>query len=276
MSGHTRDAGLAARWLTLLVFTASRHWPFKSFMRRYAILTAFNFCIKIYPFENLGEAHAMQFVAQHTSIPVPKVHCAFTHKGSTFIVMERIKGHQVRQGWQERSDESRKKILEQLRQMVLELRSVPAPQGTSISNVDGGPFFDPRLPDKNYWGPYATKRAFHNALVNDVDIDGANLSGLPEDIAQLLRFYQQYGQESQELVFTHGDLSSLNILVRGDAVVGIIDWETSGWLPASWEHVCAKNVNPYNLFWSEEVDHFITPMVRELEMDRIRLNHFAF
>jgi aminoglycoside phosphotransferase (APT) family kinase protein len=26
-------------------------------------------------------------------------------------------------------------------------------------------------------------------------------------------------------VFTHGDLSSLNILVRGDVIVGIIDWE---------------------------------------------------
>lgn len=29
------------------------------------------------------------------------------------------------------------------------------------------------------------------------------------------------------LVFTHGDLSSLNILACGDKVVGIVDWETA-------------------------------------------------
>jgi len=33
-------------------------------------------------------------------------------------------------------------------------------------------------------------------------------------------------------VFTHGDLSSLNVLVRGDQIVGIIDWETAGWYPS--------------------------------------------
>lgn len=32
-------------------------------------------------------------------------------------------------------------------------------------------------------------------------------------------------------VFRHGDLSSLNILGRGDDVVGLVDWETAGWYP---------------------------------------------
>ncbi|KAK6840103.1 hypothetical protein PG987_005969 [Apiospora arundinis] len=40
-------------------------------------------------------------------------------------------------------------------------------------------------------------------------------------------------------VFTHGDLNPSNIFVRGDEVVGIIDWETAGWYPDYWEYTSA-------------------------------------
>jgi hypothetical protein len=36
-------------------------------------------------------------------------------------------------------------------------------------------------------------------------------------------------------VLTHGDLSSFNILLRDDEVVGIIDWEITGWSPYYWD-----------------------------------------
>ncbi|KND93106.1 hypothetical protein TOPH_02253 [Tolypocladium ophioglossoides CBS 100239] len=47
--------------------------------------------------------------------------------------------------------------------------------------------------------------------------------------------------------------------MRGDDVVGIIDWETAAWFPCYWEYVCAWNVNPQNRFWQQEVDKFLTP-----------------
>lgn len=282
----TKDAGLLARWLTLLVCRANRHWPLKRQSRRVGIPTFFNLCIKVYPFPNIAEAHAMQFVAKHTSIPVPKVHCAFIHKRVTYIVMDRIEGHQARYRWPERSPESKMKILEQLRRIVAELRSIPPSKGPmKIGNVDGGPLIDPRLPsngniENGGIGPFATKRAFHDALVFNANHDGGDLSNLSADLGELLRFYRRDGVDEPirdgDLVFTHGDLSSLNILVRGDEVVGIVDWETAGWFPAYWEYVCAKHVNPYNTFWKDEVDHFITPMPLELEMDTIRLNHFEY
>jgi aminoglycoside phosphotransferase (APT) family kinase protein len=52
----------------------------------------------------------MHFIAQHTSIPVPKVHCAFTHCDTTYIVMEHINGEMIARGWVFRSDESKIKI----------------------------------------------------------------------------------------------------------------------------------------------------------------------
>lgn len=48
---------------------------------------------------HLSEASTMRFVLQHTSIPVPKVLCAFTHSGRTYIVIERIKGDIISNGW---------------------------------------------------------------------------------------------------------------------------------------------------------------------------------
>lgn len=39
--------------------------------------------------------------------------------------------------------------------------------------------------------------------------------------------------------FTHGDLASLNIMVRNGNITGIIDWDTRGCFPAWWEYTAA-------------------------------------
>jgi hypothetical protein len=86
-------------------------------------------CIKFGPLRHLPEASAMRFIAQHSSIPVPKVHCAFTRKGWTYIAMEKTHSEMLGKGWGERSDDSKAKILQQLKRMVDEMRNIPPPQG---------------------------------------------------------------------------------------------------------------------------------------------------
>lgn len=85
----------------------------------------------------------MQFIAQHTAIPVPKVICVFKHGGKTYIFRERIEGNMVGKGWPNRSDESKTNSVEK---MIQELRSLPPPPGTAIGNVDCGLIYDGRLP----------------------------------------------------------------------------------------------------------------------------------
>ena len=46
---------------------------------------------------------------------------------------------------------------------------------------------------------------------------------------------------SDELVFTHGDLAGRNILVKDGKLVGLIDWELSGWYPRYSEPVRAAD-----------------------------------
>ena len=228
-------------------------------------------CIKSTYLTDIAEANAMEFVRQNSSIPVPRVYHAFERKGRVYIVMQRINGTYAAGQWYYRPEESKQKVLQQLKTMVEDLRSLQAPQGAGVANIDGGPIYDPRLPWKNQWGPFSCVSEFHQALVDNQDI-AAVRDNAYRDLQELALFYRQPWPHT---VFTHGDLSSLNILCRGDEVVGIVDWETAGWLPPYWEYVTAWNVNPQNEFWQAEVDKFLTPWAHAREMDAVRRKYFG-
>nr|POE56790.1 hypothetical protein CFP56_33762 [Quercus suber] len=213
----------------------------------------------------------MEFVGQHTHVPVPKVHMAFEHMNRVYIVMERLRGTSLSRGWHTRSAKSKAEILRQLKMMVEEWRTLSSPEKQGVANVDGGPIFDPRLPKESFWGPFSSIHKFHQSLrngVGDEHMVGQPLPGLHE----LISFHNQ---PWPALVFTHGDLSSLNILCKDDEVVGIVDWETAGWFPAYWEYVTAWNVNPRNQFWQQEVENFLSPWPLALEMEGIRRKYFG-
>lgn len=226
------------------------------------------FCVKYGELVQLSEASTLRFISQNTSIPVPKVYCAFEHAGINYIVMERIQGHIIGRGWVDRSEESKAKLLSQLSKMVYEMRSLPCPEGTKIASIEGGPLYDSRVPGQNLcFGPFETLQDFHRYLRMDMECD-------EQSHPDARQFIEQYNR-TWPLVFTHGDLSSLNIMVRGDEIVGIVDWETAGWYPSYWEYTTASQVNPQNSFWIHEIDKFLEPMPDELAMERTRWELFG-
>ncbi|KAL6703514.1 hypothetical protein ACN47E_009612 [Coniothyrium glycines] len=260
------DATPIQRCLTLLAIKL-----LKRFRKRHGtvLFLSKKICVKYGSSVNLREASSLQFVAKHTSVPVPRVYCAFAHSNRTYIVMERIHGDPVGSGWLKRSEQSRVKILDQLRDMVGEMRRIKPPTGIGVAHVDGGPLYDPRiLGTSNHFGPFKTNQDFHRHLRGGVEAHPLHNPQISELISQQDRF-------QSAPVFTHGDLSSLNVLASGDEVVGIIDWETAGWYPSYWEYTTAWNVNPQNQFWRDEVDSFLHPMHKELEMEKIRLKYFG-
>lgn len=211
----------------------------------------------------------MQFVAKHTSVPVPRVYCAFANHNRAYIVMERIHGEPVGAGWFKRSEESRTEILNQLKNMVEEMRRITPPEGIGVAHVDGGPLYDLRLPGtSNHFGPFRTMQDFHRHL-------RGGLKAHPDHKPEISELISQQDNVRSPPVFTHGDLSSLNVLASGDEVVGIVDWETAGWYPSYWEYTTAWNVNPQNQFWQKEVDKFLQPVPKELKMEQIRLEYFG-
>lgn len=182
-----------------------------------------NFCIKIGNTPILSEANTMRFIASHTSIPVPKVYCAFTHRGSHYILMERILGETVASRWRMLSDTSKLSIFAQLKQMIQELRSVPGPTD-GVSSTSGGPIHDCRI-QQSSWGPFRTITDFYLSLRNNTmyelfEIPNSLSSVAISDLKRLITFHES---AQRALVLTYGDPSSFNILIRGDKVVAIID-----------------------------------------------------
>lgn len=229
-------------------------------------------CIKHGHLVQVSEAFTMQFIASHTSIPVPKVYCAFVHKGCTYIMMERVGGEMLAKGWYSRPGDSRERIFAQLKKMVNEMRALPAPC-PSVANMLGGPLYDPRFPGASLTiGPFQTVHDFHLFLRNGM------LEPPPDGRHPEIHDMMQLQDQPWPMpVFTHGDLSSFNILVQGDHVVGIIDWETAGWYPTYWEYSMAWwQAHPYNEFWRNVTERFLdTPMAEELDMERTRLRYFG-
>ncbi|KAF2132114.1 kinase-like protein [Dothidotthia symphoricarpi CBS 119687] len=257
--------------LQILVLTvtklATQRFISKLFTRSSGTILYLNFCIKFGDSVTLQEADTLQFIARHTSVPVPKVYHAFIHHGRTYILMERIRGETIAKRWRSLSATSKSLIFSHLKRMVEELRSIPC-QADGVSNVDGGPIHDYRLPQTSSWGPFDTVSDFHLALRNNVTLNPAVIS----DVKQLVTFHESVVRPP---VLTHGDLSSLNILIRDDTVVGIIDWDTAGWMPYYWEYTTAWHANPQNQFWQNEVCNFLDPQEEELSMEKVRRTYFG-
>ncbi|TKA64550.1 hypothetical protein B0A49_09936 [Cryomyces minteri] len=230
-------------------------------------------------FVNLSEAASLEFIRRHTSAPVPKVYCAFERHGQTYIVMERIKGHKLADGWSERSEKSRTCILAQLRRILEEIRSIPSTHGSAVASVDGGSLYDMRLPGLGLgypkqtplrFGPFDDIPAFHRWLRRPASTVADHFG--PE-VNELINLHEQTDWGSP--VFTHGDMTSLNVLVQGDSVVGIVDWETAGWYPSYWEFTTASQVTFRNGLLAQYIDSFLEPRWDELRMERIRLKYFG-
>lgn len=227
-----------------------------------------NLCVKYGRRIDLIEAQTMVFVARHTTIPVPTVHLAFVHKGSTYILMERIHGQPVGKNWVQRSPASKLTVLENLKELVLQMRSLHT-NNSLISSVNGGSLYDPRMPSSSgRFGPFKSVQEFHSYLRNGIQAH----SNHDADITNLITLHVQ---DWKAPTFTHGDLSSLNILVRGNDVVGIIDWETAGWYPSYWEYTTACQVNPQNSFWRAEIEEFLEAIPDALAMEHLRQKYFG-
>ncbi|KAK8102974.1 hypothetical protein PG984_016120 [Apiospora sp. TS-2023a] len=187
----------------------------------------------------------MKFVAENTSgVPVPKVHCAFVHKNRAYIAMERIQGESLPRAWRrlESDPAALAKIFEQLRRILQELRSLEPPTDAGVQSCTG----DPSEGKPENW---------HED---------------EQDWQDLIEMAALQEGPWPAPVFTHGDLNPSNIFVRGDEVVGIIDWETAGWYPIYWEYTSAWTVSINNEGWQNTLDQFLEPHPEALKMERTR------
>lgn len=75
----------------------------------------FGIVVKTSPLTRLIEANTIEFVRENTTLPVPRVYCAFTRKKATYIVMRKMKGQWIGKDWDRRSQASKAELLAHLK-----------------------------------------------------------------------------------------------------------------------------------------------------------------
>lgn len=220
---------------------------------------------------HLTEGATLKYLAENTSIPVPKVHCSFLHKGKAYIVMERVQGQELSTALKTMSPESLSDIFLQLRSMVHELRAL-VPPGTGIESCIGGSLYDSRIHrGSTRFGPFKTIAEFHSWLRKDFTHQNLRNRVLDQDTEDLEDMMRRQDGPWPPPVFTHGDLNPFNILVQDGRVVSIVDWEFAGWYPNYWEYTSAWFGNVTRTDWQAMLEHFLDmPDAQVLKMEEVR------
>ncbi|KAH9885940.1 protein kinase-like domain-containing protein [Xylariomycetidae sp. FL2044] len=227
--------------------------------------------VKMGPFVHLTEAVTMRYVAANTSVPVPHVHCAFVHKGLAYIVMQRVQGITLAKALSTYSQTDLESIFAQLRHMIDDLRSITPPSDTTVASCVGGSLRDSRIPrHEPRFGPFKTIQDFHLWLRDGLRPEDHPTHERNQDWQDFEEMVARQDGPWPAPVFTHGDLNPSNIIVRGDRVVAIIDWEFSGWYPHYWEYTSAWYGNRLRQQYQGMLTQFLDPYPDELKMEVTR------
>lgn len=194
--------------------------------------------LKIGTIIRMTEATTMRYLAEHTSIPVPSVIDAWhLDGGGAAILMEWIDCAGTFESLQTSlTPQSKAQIAEQVRGYIEELRTLEQPPEMKgyIGPIDGAELWDGRVKQAPC-APFPSETAFNKFRLAELDILRFDPS-TNERITQL----ENRLRGDHRIVFTHGDLNSRNILLdKQHNVVGLLDWEMSGWMPEYWEYVKA-------------------------------------
>ncbi|KAI9745861.1 MAG: hypothetical protein M1818_000542 [Claussenomyces sp. TS43310] len=227
----------------------------------------------------LSEGKIIQFLAEHTKIPVPKILALYTTKvprindpGSlltiNYIVMKFIPGPTLAALWPNLNTDQKGQIANVLRSHCDELRSIPAPNPLLLGNIEGGP-----LEDGLFWsskgdpmitGPFESEEAFNAGVCRRlVEIADEHYAHVNEKFLRVLG-------TGHRTVLTHADLQRKNIMadVDADGKIGkitIIDWEMSGWYPEYWEYGNAM-LPDWVDDWVDYVEQFLDPYYVEIQI----------
>ncbi|OAL45920.1 phosphotransferase enzyme family protein [Pyrenochaeta sp. DS3sAY3a] len=213
---------------------------------------------------SLIEAKNMLYVAENTSIPVPKLFAAYTYGPldrdlddfgtlyDTYLFMEFIEGDDKDLGksWAKCSSTEKQLISADLKKHITEFRSLPPPG--YIGSVHGGPVTDLMLKwSTTCRGPFKSEADF-NATIIDTFI--AKSKG---QVGPFVR--GMVNAHEHEIVFTHGDLRPDNIIIKDGRVAAIIDWEMAGWYPEYWEFAKAFFIESFTDDWGSHLLGVLTP-----------------
>ncbi|CAO2655905.1 Nn.00g047080.m01.CDS01 [Neocucurbitaria sp. VM-36] len=183
------------------------------------------------------EDAALRLVPQYTSVPVPTIHSSSFTEDNGFIRMSYVDGECLDRLWDDfqGDDEIKEQICRQIWDLIYQFQAIPKP---------------PQFAE--FFQCCADGTTSNDVLIRPLPTQSPDPLASDDDLR--LRIYERYldcnGRRyekelpdmlprSEKTVFTHADIAPRNILI-GEGwdcpVVGIVDWEQSGWYPEYWEY----------------------------------------
>ncbi|GAB0137872.1 hypothetical protein EsDP_00006125 [Epichloe bromicola] len=196
----------------------------------------------------------MQYVASHTTIPVPRIYAVHTEaKGSIYVEMAYVQGDDLDSAWSGLSTDQRDTIFADIKQHISSLRDLQPPKQGIISSALQNPAYDCRI-GARFYGPM-NHDEFHSLARGHLRM---------EDVARFLgEEVAKVHTACYQTCFTHSDLAPRNIIIRGGRVAAIIDWAFAGWYPEYWEFTKAH----YNYFRGEDWEKYLRLALPCYEME---------
>lgn len=194
------------------------------------------------------EAANLRYIAENTTIPIPKVHDVRWEDGKvTAIVMDYMPGKRLEEAWDTMDHEQKLCTARELHDYVSQLRAL---KGTYIGGADSGKaIIGQRAAIEG--GPFETEKLFNEFILADI----------VKIVPDMLQHYAKHAlQDNHEIVFTHSDFAPRNILVdESGKVTAILDWEDAGWYPEYWEYFKALQHPRPMPDWLDYLSHILPP-----------------
>lgn len=181
-----------------------------------------------------SEAEMMHFASQQPNILAPRVlGCYDVGLEIIATVTTVIPGQSLDKVWHSMDKSQRNFIKLQLKEQVQLYRMHTQPYIGRVNRQEALNFF-------NCLNPYLMR-----PFESEEEFDKWCLERVKSPIARSLwkRLLPGMRAQSPEFVLTHGDLSARNIMVHEGKVLGIVDWEYSGYFPAYMEYVLTTVVH---------------------------------
>jgi len=191
---------------------------------------------------NPAEAHAMILLGRQTALPlstaldyiehkIPSTFGAFETFDFGYLLMTAVPGKTLREVEQTLTPEQILRIGLDLKDYISVVRCVPNPYHAAVCSASGGRL-DVPLFGQDFIPSFDDTSFFHAWVWKNMRSHWTTMRSRLEPI------FSRYDEE--KTLFTHGDLSADNIMIKNGRFSGLIDWETAGWLPPYWEYTAAR------------------------------------
>lgn len=189
--------------------------------------------VKINKSMDTTEQHSISHIRRNSQhIPVPEALGMISIGRWKYSFTSFLPGVPLDRIWGNLTVDKKSHVRDQLNHIFTQLRRLPIPSregciggGTPLVCKAGFRF------QKASTTPIANEELFNDFLLDDSLLDADRVeyvrANLPSD---------------HDIVYTHGDLCPVNIIVESEDVpnvTGIVDWETAGGYPEYWEYVRA-------------------------------------